>query len=268
MAASRTSFLQAVRNIQRASCSVPTQRGLHMTGVREAAQRVEPAKSIYSSWKPQDLRSECQKRTLTAVGTKHELVDRLAAHDSLQHRAFHMSLRRVAKDRQTKPISGPFQSTTHRVFSTSRTLKAVHPTSTLDYIHLPKLFEGDFIPEPALIRVPILPHIESDHAEAILEMFPHLEAAAGGYQDTDAGHNQMKAQIEPIEGSSGSVSAMSDVHDGHHPEEMSVETLTQLTDTVNDSARRLAGAMKDESAFRKIWQGLLDDVLGSKNARA
>lgn len=108
MAAPRATSFKALLNLQRVSGSTPAaKRGLHMTGVREAPQRIETAhKTVYTSWGFQELRNECQKRTLTASGNKHELVDRLAAHDSLQHRAFSMALRRIAKDQQKKSISG------------------------------------------------------------------------------------------------------------------------------------------------------------------
>lgn len=150
------------------------------------------------------------------------------------------------------------------MFNTSRELKAWRDTSTVDFAYLPKLFEEQWGPEPAAIRVPILPHIDSDDAEAVLEKHPHLDAAAGGYQDTDSGHTQMKAEISSH--NADSHSAMSDVHDGHHATEMSVEMLTALTDTVGKSARQFVEDLKDkdENTIRQVWQGFLDDILGKK----
>ena len=142
---------------------------------------------------------------------------------------------------------------------------AVGDTSTIDFAFLPKLHEDDSVGQPAAIRVPILPHIESDDAEAVLEKYPELDAAAGGYQDT-AGHSTlMKAEIAAI-GGEDSASAMSDVHDGHHPTELSVDMLTALTDTVGKSARNLMGGMKpsDEGMVKQVWSGLLDDILGPR----
>lgn len=121
------------------------------------------------------------------------------------------------------------------------------------------------------VRVPILPHIESDAAEAVLEKMPELQAAAGGYQDTDAGHTIMKAEVSQATHSADTtLSIMSDVHDGHHPEEMSVEMLTKLTDTVGESAQKLANMVKDkdEATIRKVWNGFLDDVFGSSGKAA
>ena len=109
-----------------------------------------------------------------------------------------------------------------------------------------------------------MPHVESDSAEAVLERYPELDAAAGGYQDTDAGENVMKPQISAV--NDDSASAMSDVHDGHHLNEMSVEALTALTETVSRSARQFVDAVsdKDESTVRQVWDGFLDDLLGPK----
>jgi hypothetical protein len=145
--------------------------------------------------------------------------------------------------------------------------KAVGDTSTIDFAYLPKLFEEAWGPAPAAIRVPILPHVESDHAEAILEKYPELDSAAGGYQDTP-GHNAiMKPQISQMGVlEDGSASAMSDVHDGHHPTELSVEMITALTETVGKSARQFMDNMKDrdEQTIRKIWSGFLDDLFGQQ----
>lgn len=77
-----------------------------MTGVHSAPRPIDPThKTTYTPWGLQDLRHECRKRTLSASGTKYELIDRLAAHDSLQARAFSMAMRRIAKEQTSKPIS-------------------------------------------------------------------------------------------------------------------------------------------------------------------
>ena len=64
-------------------------------------------------------------------------------------------------------------------------------------------------------------------------------------------------------------SVMSDVHDGHHATEMTVEMLTALTETVGKSARQLVENLKDkdEGTIRTIWQGLLDDILGPQKKK-
>jgi len=225
-------------------------------------------------WNLQDLRQECQKRTLSASGTKHELIDRLAGHDSLQARAFSIAIKRIAIEQTRKPVSGPSETAPQRHFNTSHELKAVHDSSTIDFAYLPRLFEERYGPEPAAIRVPILPDVHSDQAEAVLQKYPELDAAAGGYQDTQGHDTLMKPQISAISEGMGvtAASAMSDVHDGHHATEMSVEMLTTLTETVGKSAQQFVDMAKDkdEESIRKIWTGFLDDLFGgpSKGAKA
>lgn len=148
----------------------------------------------------------------------------------------------------------------------------MHDSSTIDFAYLPKLFETNRN-EPAAIRVPILPDVESDQAEAILEKYPELSSAAGGYQDTPGQDTVLKAQISTVNGDDDSpASPFSDVHDGHHATEMTVEMLTKLTETVGNSARQLSDLVKDkdEVTVRKIWTGFLDDLFGGpqKGAKA
>ena len=107
MAAPRSSSFKALRNLQRVSQSPPAKRGLHMTGVNSfSPTSIDPAhRTILEGRSLQDLRGECQKRTLSASGTKHELIDRLAGHDSLQARAFSMAMRRVSRENTKKNVN-------------------------------------------------------------------------------------------------------------------------------------------------------------------
>jgi len=267
MAAPRASSFKALRNLQRTAGQTSAKRSLHITGVHESPRLVDPnQKTTYMPWQLQDLRHECQKRTLSASGTKHELIDRLAGHDSLQARAFSIAIKRIAAEQTKKPVSGPSETGSHRHFNTTRSLKAVGDSSTIDFAFLPKLFEESWGPSPAAVRVPILPNIQSDHAEAVMEKYPELDSAAGGYQDTPGHQTLMKAQISHMGNEEGPASALSDVHDGHHPTELSVEMLTALTDTVGRSARQFVDMVKDkdEQTIRKLWSGFLDDLFGQK----
>ncbi|RMZ89418.1 hypothetical protein DV736_g3359, partial [Chaetothyriales sp. CBS 134916] len=269
MAAPRASSFKVLRNLQKASPSLSVRRELHITGGHASPSRIDPTnKTTYTPWSLQDLRGECSKRSLSPSGTKHELIDRLAGHDSLQARAFSMAMRRITTEQTRKPIGAASTETApRREFNTSRELKAWRDTSTVDFAYLPHLFEDTWIPQPAAIRVPILPHVESDDAEAILEKYPHLDAAAGGYQDTEGGSTQMKAEISIMTSdNSTAASAFSDVHDGHHATEMSVDTLTALTELVDKSGRRSVDTVndQDQGQIRQLWQGLLDDLLGPK----
>ena len=57
-------------------------------------------------------------------------------------------------------------------------------------------------------------------------------------------------------------SPMSDVVD-NHAVELGIEHLTQLTQTVGKSARKIVDQV-EESAISKVWKGFLDDVFGEK----
>lgn len=108
MAAPRASSFKALRNLQKATrTGVPAKRSLHLTGSQASPSPIDPThKTVYTPWTLQDLRGECNKRTLSASGTKHELIDRLAGHDSLQARAFSIAMRRIAREETRKPVSG------------------------------------------------------------------------------------------------------------------------------------------------------------------
>ncbi|RMZ81004.1 hypothetical protein DV738_g2491, partial [Chaetothyriales sp. CBS 135597] len=255
MAAPRASSFKVLRNLQKVSPSVPAKRELHITGVHAAPTRIDPThKKTYTPWSLQDLRGECSKRSLSASGTKHELIDRLAGHDSLQARAFSMAMRRITAEQTRKPIRvAPAESS--RDFNTSPELNAWRDTSTVDFAYLPHLFEDSWLPKPTAIRVPILPHIESDDAEAVFDKNPHLDAAAGGYQDTEVGSAQMKAEISLED--PDAASAFSNAHDGHHDTAGTIDALSEL---VNKKDR----SQQEEGQLRQLWQGLLDDVLGPK----
>ena len=82
----------------------------------------------------------------------------------------------------------------------------------------------------------------------------------------------MKPEVSAVGDVSSPASAMSDLHDGHHDTEMSVEMLTALTEKVGKNAKQFVDMVKDkdEQTIRKIWSGFLDDLFGSsqKGAKA
>jgi hypothetical protein len=146
-------------------------------------------------------------------------------------------------------------------------LKSVGDTSTIDFAYLPKLFEASFNPELPSIRVPILPDIESDHAEAVLERYPELDSAAGGYQDTQGHNTLMKAQISSVNGDRDNpASPMTEVTNDHGYTELPVEIFTALTENVGKNAKQFVEMVKDkdEATIRKIWSGFLDDLFGPR----
>ena len=297
MAAPRTSSFKILRNLQKASSSVPAKRSLHITGVNSSPRPVEfSQKHSYAPLSIQTLRSECSKRSLTQSGTEHELVERLAVHDDLQARAFSIAMKRIARDQARKPsryalvqarmvlqpaskrftfanttAHRPAQETPSRHFNTSRSLKAPGDSSTIDFTYLPDI-DSSSEPTRAEIRVPILPHIESDDAQAILDHHKLDVEAAGA---DDAAHSAvMKPQIVTVtetlaDGAhvdldlNGHASAMSEVQDNHGTE-MTVDALTELAGTVGRSARKLVGRVPEQTAVKRVWSGFLDDLFGEK----
>ena len=161
-----------------------------------------------------------------------------------------------------------------RHFNTSRSLKAVHDSSTIDFAYLPDMFDSYLDPSTTAIRVPILPHIESDDAQAILNHH-ELDAAAGGIEEAE--HTSvMKPEIVTVSETladgahvdfdhNNHPSAMSEVQDSHGTE-MTVDALTKLAGTVTKSARRIVEEMPEQTTIKRVWSGFLDDLLGAKKS--
>lgn len=168
-------------------------------------------------------------------------------------------------------MARPAQETPSRHFNTSRSLKAVNDSSTIDFAFLPDI-DLSLEPVRAEIRVPILPHIESEDANAILDHHD-VDAEAGGL-DESGDSAVMKPQILTVtetlaDGAhvdldlNGHASPMSDVQDNHGTE-MSVDALTELAGTVGKSARKLVDKVPEQPAIKRVWSGFLDDLLGEK----
>ena len=108
MAASRTSSIRSLRAIvANSQAAVPAKRSLHITGVKSSPAfgptGAAQSKASLNRFSVNDLQDECRRRTISTSGSKHELVERLINHDSLQSRAFSVAMRRIVKDQR-----GPF----------------------------------------------------------------------------------------------------------------------------------------------------------------
>jgi SAP domain len=282
MAAPRSSSFKALRNLQKASSSAPARRNLHITGSNSSPQvRSPPPKHTYAPLTLSDLRDECRRRSILYTGTKHELVDRLAIHDSMQSRAFSIAMRKLDSEQPRKGLGArsPAERPPNRHFNTSRELKALNDSSTIDFAYLPKLFDGSLDPPPRGIRVPILPHMDSTEAQGILARNPELDAAAGGFQEPGGNtkpNSVMRAQIVTAQETMADggayvdldlgshASPMSEVVDNHDVE-LGIDRLTELTETVGKSARKMVDRVEG-SALRPIWKGLMDDIFGEKKS--
>lgn len=277
MAAPRSSSFKALQNLQKPGLSIPARRNLHITGSNSSpsAHNAQP-KHTYAPFTLSDLRNECRRRSILYTGTKHELVDRLAIHDSMQSRAFSVAMKRLGADQARKGFGArsPPEKIPSRHFNTTRELQSINDSSTIDFAYLPKLFDGSLDPPQTGIRVPILPHISSTDAQNTLSQNSDIPAAAAGsYQEIDE-NNVMKAQIVTVQETMADggahidldlkahASPMSEVVD-NDAVELGIEHLTELTETVGKSARKIVDQV-EESTVSKVWKGFLDDVFGEK----
>ena len=172
-------------------------------------------------------------------------------------------------------LVSPIEQVPTRHFNTSRTLKAIHDSSTIDFAYLPSLFDSEYDLKPTEIRVPILHHVESDNAHASLAQHPDLDHAAGGHQESEQS-NVMKPQIVTVTETLADgahvdldfhshASPMSDVADNHSIE-MGIDALSKLSHTVGQSARKLVDKPVEPSTMGRVWGEFLDDLLGEKRS--
>ena len=278
MAAPRSLSSKILRNLRAPKTSVPGRRSLNITGSKASPYILSPPpRHIYAPLTISDLRNECRRRSILPTGNKDEIVVRLVNHDNMQSRAFSIAAKKLRLDKREDRAGRRVyaQNHTSRHFNTSRELKSVNDSSTMDFAYLPKLFDGSLDPPGPGLRVPILPDVESAQAQSTLSRNPELEVVAGGDLEADShDQNVMKATIVTVEETmadggahvdldlKGHASAMSEVVD-NHAVEIGIENLTGLAETVGKSARKLVGS-PEESAVSRVWTGFLDDVLGPK----
>ncbi|KAF2117781.1 hypothetical protein BDV96DRAFT_570916 [Lophiotrema nucula] len=216
-------------------------RGLHMTGPATFSSLLTSERPAINL--PRDvagLRAECQKRKLPTSGSKAELISRLSADEITNSRSFSTAIQD-----SKRPIPEPASAGTPiRHFNTSRSLKAVRDSSTIDFAYIPD-FDPDTNQSP-VIRVPILPqtlpseatkaHIAVDVEEESV-MLPSIVTVAA-----DGTHIHAP-------------SAMSEVSDNNAID-------------FQGMAARVADKFKpvEEQAgmVKSVWSGFLDDVLGPK----
>ena len=138
-----------------------------------------------------------------------------------------------------------------RHFNTSRALKQVKDSSTVDFAYFPQ-YTLNTSAAPEAIRVPLLPdnYTPPAHHEATLQ--------------SDLVDNVHTQDISTVSGDShGIVSAMSEVTDNHAIE----LDPYNLTEKVAIAARKMAAEMKEgvnEGVLRQLWNGFLDDILGAR----
>ncbi|QDS76325.1 hypothetical protein FKW77_002576 [Venturia effusa] len=131
-----------------------------------------------------------------------------------------------------------------RTFNTSRSLKAVNDTSTIDFAYLPD-FDPDTQSAPTTVRVPLLP--------------PGLYPASTKTSYTKAEEEivtGMKPEVN-VMGGVGQVSVLSEVTDNLNFE--------GLSGTLKNAGGKVSGEV---SEMKRIWDGFVDDILGVKTKHA
>jgi hypothetical protein len=148
-----------------------------------------------------------------------------------------------AANASKRPQAGTADDGTNpaRHFNTSRSLKSVNDTSTIDFFYLPDV-SFDSAPEPP-IRVPLLP-----------ETVYTGRAARAMHEDES--EETLRPLINLVSGSHiHTPSAMSEVSDNT---DIDFEGIKVVAAKVGE------GAEQGVSAVKQIWEGLLDDILGPK----
>ncbi|KAK0313607.1 hypothetical protein LTR29_013863 [Friedmanniomyces endolithicus] len=237
MAAPRATQFIALRTIARNTHQQT--RHLHMTSPATYASPVltkeHPALNL-----PRDiasLRAECKKRKIEVTGSQQDLISRLNAHEQVNSRAFSTAI-----EHSKRPTADtPNAPKPVRHFNTSRSLKAVGDTSTIDFA---------FFPEPAYeipdgmreVRVPI------------------IAAYYTPPKPSEPEPTVMRAEI-----SSMSLDAvylpMADSHDGHG---LNVD-FHAMADKVAANIKRLQVPVEERAGLMKqIWNDMVDDMVGAK----
>ncbi|MCJ1404744.1 hypothetical protein MMC11_007970 [Xylographa trunciseda] len=155
--------------------------------------------------------------------------------------------------RETKMSESSVPVTRH--FNTSRSLKAVNDSSTIDFAYMPQFTLGQTSP-PEIMRIPLLP----DNYEPPRRSLAHQEA--------------MEPVIRPtIETASADgtnmVSAMSEVTDN---DSVDID-MFDLTKQVGKAARgmmedNVESVKKSGGMVKEVWSGFVDDLLGKRMAKA
>lgn len=256
MAAPRATQFIALRNLSRGSAQV---RNLHMTGPATYASPVlvkeRPVLNL-----PRDiagLRAECKRRKLDASGSKQDVRSHLPPHnpnpadtlpsqllsrlnaDELAHsRAFSTAAAQVQQQRPSV-----VRPTATRHFNTSRPLKAVNDTSTMDFAYFPTDLSP---PADEPLRVPILPNNYTTTTNAA-EPEPAVV---------------MKPQISTMSADAVFL-PMSDLSDGHS---LNID-FHAMADRVAANLRRMQVPVEERASVAKqIWNDMVDDLLGVKKA--
>lgn len=209
-------------------------RQLHLTGPATFSSPIVSTSKQTTAGLPRDIAAlQNEARNPSSFGSKNELVDHTSNISSFSTAAEEM------KQQQS------------RNYNTSRVLKAVNDSSTMDFTYLPMVESESEVSGPA-ITVPLLPqtytsrHVKQADPEIVV-IRPMIVTASA---DSNA-------------------SAMSDVHDNSAVEidfHGLADRLSSATAAFQRSVTRHRGNEVEtgQSTLKQLWNGLLDDMLGAR----
>ncbi|KAE8146705.1 hypothetical protein BDV25DRAFT_162014 [Aspergillus avenaceus] len=244
MAAARSTSLRALRVLSQQHTATPYRRCLHITGANSAQPaNVSDRTSLYATRTLTDLQSECKKRQLRSSTDRTELVERLQNHDFLQSRAFSIAMRRING-------SAAAESNSTRQFNTSRALKAVNDSSTVDFAYMPSMDEVDAPARAADPQIPVLP-----------DSYTH-------FNPTQAADPPMKAQVHTVSGGADvSYSPMAEVVD-NNAVDLDPFSITEAVrkSRSGEELQKQQNGSSEPGVVKELWTGFLDDLLGPKQS--
>lgn len=139
-----------------------------------------------------------------------------------------------------------------RFFHTTPSSKAFLDNSSIDFAYMPQ-FELEEPTQPEIMRIPLLPN--------------NYTSPRNGDIDQGVVEPVIRPEISTVSADSTHIdcpSAMSEVTDNHAVELDPYD----LTSKVTAAASKMAGApvstLKEPGPVSQLWNGVLDDLLGSK----
>ncbi|KAI5256706.1 hypothetical protein E4T42_01440 [Aureobasidium subglaciale] len=219
-----------------------SRRQLHMTGPATFPSALLTSERPVSNL-PRDiagLRAECKRRKLDFSGSMHDLMGRISADDLAHSRAFTTAIN--ASKRPNAEQKDEVKAVRH--FNTSRALKAVNDSSTIDFAYFPD-FDPDNV-EGSAIRVPLVPTNFSP-------------ARVGAHSLETADGTIMKAEINSV-AADKIISNFSEVSDNN-----------AMTIDFHGMAERIAAVTQkvaqvpvaeQTSILKQLWKGVVEDFQG------
>ncbi|RDW91186.1 hypothetical protein BP5796_02351 [Coleophoma crateriformis] len=205
--------------------------------------------ALYLPRSLKDLKAECSRRNLKAIGSKVELVERLATADaSRAHSTF-------GGHRPMPSTAAPVYKVIPLMqgFRTSAPKQAAHDSSSIDFMFFPEIEAAPDANPFAKLRVPLAPDnytpdrsVNSAHAvESLDDAIPRPEISI--------------------------IAA--------HPENVTAAALTEVVDnaaidvpletlTAGFSSTPVSELKEESSSLKELWNGFVDDVFGGTKAKA